>query len=63
MFQVWPFSVQIRMRRERELTIYQGTENVYEKENAIAGLASTLKKHGDMILVPQPTDDPNDPLV
>ena len=23
----------------------------------------TLKRHGDIILVPQPSDDPNDPLV
>ena len=40
-----------------------GTENVYERDNVLEEISDKLKKRGDIILVPQPTDDPNDPLV
>jgi hypothetical protein len=42
---------------------FLGTENVLEKAELQKESASGLKKVGDIILVPQPTDDPNDPLV
>ena len=40
-----------------------GTVNVLEQEGQNKRANEHLKKHGDIILVPQPSDDPNDPLV
>ena len=36
---------------------------MYEQEGQVKENVVGLKKHGDIILVPQPSDDPNDPLV
>lgn len=36
-----------------------GTVHLYEDANAPT---DNLKRHGDIILVPQPSDSPNDPL-
>ena len=40
-----------------------GTVNVLEQEGQVKENVAGLKKQGDIILVPQPSDDPNDPLV
>ena len=40
-----------------------GTTNVFDSIQHSREDNSTLKRHGDIILVPQPSDDPNDPLV
>ena len=40
-----------------------GTVNVLEEEGQPKAAGVGLKKHGNIILVPQPSDDPNDPLV
>lgn len=39
-----------------------GTRRIFVDESASLSGDSTLEKHGDIILVPQPTDSPNDPL-
>lgn len=43
-----------------------GTRRMFDSEGQMllvpGGDANSLKKHGDIVLVPQPTDSPNDPL-
>lgn len=43
-----------------------GTRRLFDSEGHMllvsGGDATSLKKHGDIVLVPQPTDSPNDPL-
>lgn len=49
-----------------ELEDVPGTRRLFDSEGhtllSLSGDASSLKKHGDIVLVPQPTDSPNDPL-
>ncbi|POS74757.1 hypothetical protein DHEL01_v206845 [Diaporthe helianthi] len=49
-----------------ELEDIPGTRRLFDSEGhtllSLSGDASSLKKHGDIVLVPQPTDSPNDPL-
>ncbi|KAK7745850.1 hypothetical protein SLS53_002568 [Cytospora paraplurivora] len=50
-----------------ELEDIPGTRRLFDSEGHMLvttghGDASSLKKHGDVVLVPQPTDSPNDPL-
>ncbi|KAF3763877.1 MFS general substrate transporter [Cryphonectria parasitica EP155] len=43
-----------------------GTRRLFDSEGHMllvpGGDATSLKKHGDIVLIPQPTDSPNDPL-
>lgn len=50
-----------------ELEDLPGTRRLFDSDGHMlvttgTGDAASLKKHGDIVLVPQPTDSPNDPL-
>lgn len=50
-----------------ELEDLPGTRRLFDSDGHMllttgAGDTASLKKHGDIVLVPQPTDSPNDPL-
>ncbi|KUI56411.1 hypothetical protein VP1G_03704 [Cytospora mali] len=52
---------------EDELEDLPGTRRLFDSDGHMllttgTGDAASLKKHGDIVLVPQPTDSPNDPL-
>lgn len=51
---------------EDDLDELPGTRRLFDSEGHMllvpGGDATSLKKHGDVVLVPQPTDSPNDPL-
>lgn len=48
---------------DRHLDMPPGTSKLGEEQGPSAlGNASDLKKDGDVILVPQPSNSPNDPL-
>ncbi len=39
-----------------------GTKRLYDDDGLAISGHSELKKHGDIVLMPQPTDHPDDPL-
>jgi hypothetical protein len=39
-----------------------GTKRLYDDDGYALSRHSELKKHGDIVLAPQPTDHPDDPL-
>ena len=39
-----------------------GTKRLYDDDGQAISSHSELKKHGDIVLMPQPTDHPDDPL-
>lgn len=42
--------------------VLPGTRRLYDENGNPLQSDAGLKKHGDLVLVPQPTDSPNDPL-
>ena len=43
-------------------TLLPGTKRLYDEQGYALSRHSELKKHGDIVLAPQPTDHPDDPL-
>jgi len=42
--------------------VLPGTHRLFDDNGSALQSDAGLKKHGDVVLVPQPTDSPNDPL-
>ncbi|KAJ3960435.1 Major facilitator super transporter [Colletotrichum tropicale] len=45
-----------------EHEVIPGTRRLYDENGSTFSSDASLLKHGDIVLVPQPTDSPNDPL-
>ncbi|KAL0936864.1 putative ion transporter [Colletotrichum truncatum] len=46
----------------QEHEVIPGTRRLYDEDGSTLASETSLLKHGDIVLVPQPTESPNDPL-